>query len=343
MEERFSGTWRILAAALFSAVLIAGAFLLARSVESPSLAQASTETALLEAIAAKDSDGDGLPDWEEALYGTNARNADTFLLGMTDGEAVARGLVVPKAISDISVATSSPGASPDSSLPPPPEDGTLTAAFAQTFFSFYIAAKQNNGGADLSESQMNDIAVRTLDSLSSVVAAAPDFKSANDLVVSGAGPDALRAFAAQAEAVLRKNKSGATTSELNYLKSALLDDDETALSHIASIAKGYRDSAVGLSVLPVPKELAAAHLALVNAMMRVSRITADFARANTDPLATMFALRQYPDAVVALGAVFTDIGRVYGAAGVSLPAGEPGASFVNLMKDLANEQAAQKP
>jgi uncharacterized membrane protein len=43
--------WRITAATVFSIVLIAGAYFFARSVESPSVAQASAETALLQAMA----------------------------------------------------------------------------------------------------------------------------------------------------------------------------------------------------------------------------------------------------------------------------------------------------
>jgi len=52
----------IIAATLFSVVLIVGAYMFARGIESPQVAQASTETALLQAIASKDSDSDGLPD-----------------------------------------------------------------------------------------------------------------------------------------------------------------------------------------------------------------------------------------------------------------------------------------
>src|SRR3989338_7583286 len=113
--------WRILVSASLSIVLIVGAFLLARSVESPNSARASTESALLQAIAVKDSDGDGLIDSEDALYGTSPNITDTFSLGMTDGEAVTKGLIVPKAIADISLATSSIASMPtDGSLPPPP-------------------------------------------------------------------------------------------------------------------------------------------------------------------------------------------------------------------------------
>lgn len=336
--------WRVLAATAFSAVIVVGAYLLARSVESPPIAQASTETALLQAIATRDSDGDGLPDWEEALYGSDPHITDTFHLGMTDGEAVSRGLIVPKAIADIKVDTSASPSSPglDSSLPSPPPEGTLTAAFAQHFFSLYLAAKQENGGVDLSEEEMGRIATEAVNLLSSTLGAAPNFKSAKDLTVAGSGSDALTTFAALAEAVLLKNTSNAGTSEIMYLADAVQNGNTDALMHIASIAKAYRDSAVGLSMLPVPRELVSTHLALVNALMRVSEICSDFARVNVDPLATMLALGQYPQAVLNLGTAFIDIGKVYKAANISLPADAPGATFVNLIMDVANEQQADK-
>ncbi len=336
--------WRVLTAAAFSVVIIVGAYVLVRGVGSPPLAEASAETALLQAIATKDSDGDGLPDWEEALYGADPRITDTFHLGMTDGEAVSRGLVVPKAIADINIGDASPSASAsvDGSLPPPPAEGSLTAAFAEHFFALYLTAKEKNGGADLSQADMQTIADETVRALSDTLAAAPDFKSAKDLTVSGSGTDALQTFAIQAEAVLLKNTSTASASEIAYLTDVVQNNHEESLTPIISIAKAYRDSAVGLSVLPAPRELASAHLALVNALMRVSEICSDFARVNTDPLATMLALEQYPQAVLALGTAFIDIGKVYKTANISLPADASGAAFVNLMTDIANEQAAAK-
>ncbi len=335
--------WRVLAATLFSAVLVVGTYMLARGIESPRAAQASMETALLQAIATKDSDGDGLPDWEEQLYGTSPNNPDTFRLGMTDGEAVANGLVVPKAIADIPLATSSPASTDVDGLPPAPAEGTLTAAFAKNFFTLYLAAKQASGGANLSESDMQNVANEALSSLSSVVTVAPDFKSLKDLKVSGSGSDALKAFAISAEAVLLRKASNATKSEILYLQDAVEKDDPNAIPFISSIAKQYRDSAVGLAALAAPAELAGVHLALINALMRTSGIATDFTRVNTDSLATMLALKQYPEAVLALGTAFINIGTVYKTAGISLPAGASGAFFVNLIIDVANEQSAKKP
>jgi hypothetical protein len=337
---RILENWRVPIAVLFSAVLIIGAYVIARGVESPPTAQASTETALLQAIATKDSDSDGLADWEEALYGTSPNNSDSFNLGMTDGEAVAKGLIVPKAIADISVATSSPDSLSSDGLPPASSEGTLTATFATNLFSLYLAAKQANGGADLSESDLTNISNQALSSLSATIVAAPDFKSVGNLSVSGSGTDALKTFAVNAEAVLAKNTNDASKSEILYLQDAVQNDDMTALPHIASLAKSYRDSAAGLAALQVPTELAADDLALINAMARMSEITTDFTRVDTDPMATMLALKQYPQAVINLSNSFMRINAIYKNAGISLSVGTPGASFVNLIENVAKKQAA---
>lgn len=334
--------WRILVSAFLSVTLIVGAYLLAQSVQSPRSAEASPESALLQAIATKDSDGDGLSDWEEALYGTNQNITDSFKLGMTDGAAVTNGLIVPKAIADISVTASLPTSVDSNGLPRAPSDDTLTAVFSKHFFTSYLSAKQDKGGADLSEEEMANIANESLNALSSAVAIAPDFKSLKDLTVSVSGADALKEFAVKAEAILIKNKANASKSEISYLQDAVQNNDASALTHIASIAKAYRDSAVGLAALPVPSELAEEVLALINAMIRVSAITADFARVNDDPLATMLALKQYPQTVLAIGTAFINISEAYRTAEVSMPTETPGASFVNLIIDVANEQAAAK-
>lgn len=330
----------MLAAALFSAVIVVGAYTLARGVESPDIAQASAETALLQAVATKDSDGDGLPDWEETLYGADSHNPDTFHLGMLDGEAVAKGLIVPKALADMPVATSSPAVAGADGLPPAPAEGTLTSAFAKSFFTSYLAAKQAAGGGALSESDIKNVSTQALSSLSSAVATAPDFKSGKDIKVSGSGSDALKAFAVSAEAVLLKNTADAAKTPLDYLKSILEGSDTTAVAHLSSMAKMYRGSAAGLAALSVPEELAVDNLALINALMRMGEVTNDFTRADSDPLTTILALQQYVGVAQALGTAFINIGTAYATAGVSIPAGAPGASFVNLIADVTASQSA---
>ena len=325
--------WRVTAALLFSAALIIVAYQLARGIGHPPVALASEEAALLAAIATKDTDADGLPDWEEALYGTDPRVADTRGLGMTDSAAVAAGLIVPKAIADITTTPSiAPGVSPGYGLPPAAAEGTLTDAFAKQFFTFYLDAKAAKGGAALSESELQAIQQQTLDALKSAVMIAPNFKSVRDLEVIGSDTDALKSYAAAAEAVLMANKNSATKGEIGYLKDALEKGDASAYEHIASIAKAYRESAAGLTQLPVPAVIAGDALALINALARISEINMDFTKVPTDPLAAIFALGQYPDAVEQLARALANISKAYIT--VQFAPGEAGAAFVNIVTDV---------
>lgn len=346
MEQQRRAHLRILGAILCSAALIGGAYLLARSGAVPHIVEAATDTALLEQIANRDSTGDGLPDWQKALYGIplTATTTDYFGLGMTDGEAVAKGLIVPVASGPTAVASSTPvlgGPSVDGIAPPAP--GSLTALFATKFLALYAQAKATHAdGSALSSSEINDISDQALAQISDA-SQIPDFKNGSDLTVSGSGNDAMIAFAAAAEASLARHRSQATMSDLDYLQAAL-DGDTSAPSHLADLSASYRDSAIGLSVLPVPTELASADLAIVNQLMRLSSIYDAFSRVNSDPLAAMLAIGQYRDTELATEQSFRVLAAVYSAHGVVLKNGTPGAGFVNLIANLAaSQRAAQNP
>lgn len=334
--------WQTALAICFSAILVIGAYILARGSVGTLVAEASAESAILAQIAQQDSDGDGLPDWEESLYGTDPRITDSRHLGMTDGQAVAKGLIVPKAVANLSTGTSSPASMlpTDLGLPPAPAQDTLTAAFAQDFFETYLQVRQQKNG-NLTEADLQAIVQQVLTDLSKSVRPAPSFKTQSDLTISNdSSPAALTAFAVAAEAVLKNNKVNASESEVVYLKDAAEHHTTEPLTHMNSIASVYRKSAAGLAALPVPAALASDDLLLINAFARLSAIITDFGKINTDPLATMLALGQYPQAAVDLGTAFLHIGQIYASAGITLPAGAPGASFVNLLSDVAAEQKA---
>jgi hypothetical protein len=339
------GNWRTISAVSFAFVLIAGSYLFTKGIEFPNVAQASTEAALLQAIATKDSDSDGLPDWQEALYGTDPHKTDSLNLGITDGDAVAKGLIVPKAIADVA---GTPSSAPlDTTVDyaseglTPPSPNTLTDAFAKTFFTLYLSAKETNGGNDLTSDQTTSIAEQAMTQFAQTITPTADFKETADIKISGRGPDALRTYAISAEAILLKNKTDATMSEVEYLGRAIESGDPSASVHLAALAKAYRNTAVGLAALPVPEEIASQMLSIINAVMRLGAIDDDFSRANEDPLTAMLALQQYPPTELSAEHAFAALADTYTANGVVLPNGTPGASFVNIIPNLtAAAQAA---
>ena len=321
---------------------MAGAYFLARGSLAPQVAQASTESALLQAIATRDSTGDGLPDWEKTLYGIplTATTTDYFHLGMTDGEAVAKGLIVPKALADVPVATSTQSASTVAGGPAAAASGSLTDVFAKNFFTLYLSAKEGNNGTALSQDQLSSIATQAFQMLAGSVAPAPDFKQASDLTVSGSGSDALTQYADNAAGIFEKFNAHLPKSELEYLQGSVMSGDTSASAQLTTIAQSYEETAAGLSALPVPQEAATADLALVNATARLGSITEDFSHVDTDPLSAMLALQQYPSAVQGLAAAFQSLAVVYQSAHVTLDQSHPGAALLTVLQSIATTSTA---
>jgi hypothetical protein len=348
MSGNYTENWRVMSACFFATALIIGSYVIARDVRSPSVVKASDETELLEKIAAQDSDRDGLPDWQEVLYGTDPHLTDTRHLGMSDGEAVSKGLIIPAAVGvGGPSATSTPGTIPgvDPNLLVPAK-GTITRALSESLITEYAKAVRNSPDGTLTPRDVKNVANAVLSQLDKAFSPAPDFRSLSGIKVSGSGPEAMKTYAALAEGVLLAYKAHATSSEIVYLKRVLENDDQYALRRIASIAKAYSDTAVGLAALPVPTELANDHLAFINATARLGAIIADFTRTDSDPIATLLALKQYPNAVQALGSALIQITGKYKQANITFAPGEVGARFAGIIdKAIAKQKAgsAKKP
>ncbi len=327
----------ILLSLVVSAGLIGTAYLLAQNATSPTTVEASTETALLQAVTAKDTDKDGLADWEELLYGTDPKNPDSKGLGMKDGEAVEKGLLVPKAISP-APAIETKEASGGGSISGAPA-GTLTDSFARKFFTLYIAAKSSAGGGELGNSETSVLATKAYNELIAGIAPTANAVAERDLTVRGSGQEALRVFAESAEQVFATYSVNLPKAPLTYLGEAVEKGDTSALESLQSLSEASRNTAKGLAALAVPNELLGADLALVNALTRLGSILSDFARADSDPLAALFALKQYGAVGLATIDAFDSIENVYVAAGLTFEQGTPGASFVNVAKNVRLQSA----
>ena len=307
--------WRLYGSIVLAGAMIGGAYVFGSGAFTSPTAQASMETDLLREIVARDADADGLPDWEESLYGTDPKKADTKGLGMTDGEAVERGLVVPQAVVDIP-APKKENIPLDEGVPPPAAAGSMTDVFARNFFTAYLEAKASTGGAALTKEELSALAESVMEDFRRSVAPAPPFRLPKDLRVQGSGASALEAYRLSVNGVFAAHATTLPKSELEYLADAIEGNSAESLAHIEAISKAYLHIAAGLAALPVPRELAAPMLALINALAQIGRGSADFARFETDPIATMLALGEYGEAVQEMQDALAAAGEVYRAAGI---------------------------
>lgn len=273
---------------------------------------------LLVSYAAKDTDSDGLPDWEEALYGTDPNNPHSVNQTVTDGDAVSQGLIKPKFATATSTAISAdslPGSTPG------PE--TITDQFARTLFAQYLSTRGSTQPTN------EEIQKFVLDGVAQLMADQKNTPAFNlgQVRSAGTGPGALIAYAAAAEGVFTRHEVASDNDIISDLSIATLKNDPKAIARISSTAKTYSSIARELMQLPVPSELIPAHVALANSLMSLSTSLQDLTTVNTDPVRSMLGISEYPDGVTAFTTALTTMYSVYRTEGVSIDKGNPGSHF----------------
>ena len=139
------------AALVFSIVLVFGIYKLTNgnsTTNQPLIPILSTTNdaavaAIQKSLAEKDSDKDGLKNWEEALWGTDPNNSDTDGDGTPDGEEV--GLGRNPTIKGPNDKVSPPVADTGENGSTQNEASTATSRVARATFAQYLQAKQNGG------------------------------------------------------------------------------------------------------------------------------------------------------------------------------------------------------
>lgn len=317
----------ILLSLIVAVIVIGGAWMISgHHYPSFGVANAESSDELLKAYAAKDTDADGLPDWEEALYGTNPNDAHSVRPNLTDADAVAQGLVTPHYAGTASATTT--GESLANEVPgTAAKPGSLTDQFSQQFFDNYLSTR---GGAVPSANDMQAFVTNAVTQLQASQVRTNAF-SASDMKISGSGPDALRIYAASAQAAFSANATRLPYDELTYFSDAVEKNDAGALANVSAIAKSYSDTAAALAKTIAPQELADAHLSLINAMARLGATITDMAAVNDDPIRGMLGLGNYSGDSVAFASALADVKAAYDAVNITIPAGTAGSSFWNLM------------
>ncbi len=320
-------TLRIAAASLLAVLMVGGTYLstgpnpffgLTRIVG----AQSSEE--LLREYAAKDSDSDGLPDWQEALYGTDPFNPESFRVGILDGEAVAQGLIEPRVTVRAEKEPTDPNSIPGTAGAP----SSLTDRFAQTLLKQYLL---NRTGTPPSQEEIVAFVQKGVAELSAS-AVERDRYTLSDVRVSGdSGSAALIAYAAEAEAAIAANTVSSSISarnELSYFQDAIRGDD-AALAKVSAYSKAYAAMGDALIRLPVPQEVRQSHLTIVNATMHLSSMTADMATLKEDPLRALMGIGLYGKHATSMKSGFANLNGVFRARQVSLTKGQPGYEIFN--------------
>lgn len=325
-------TIRIISASALSVVLVAGAYVFSGPVPffKNKFANAESTDALLKAYAAKDTDNDGLPDWEEALYGTDPNNAHSFDPALTDSQAAAKGLLTPKTSAPIPGAQASSSPVTGADVPgPTAAPGSLTEQFSHDFLEKYTAA--TSGGTQLTDEQQKTLMNQLLASYTT---------RASDLLVSKytlvsvhtSNSVSVTDYAGAVEQVIRAHDVPPDSSQPFPLLQAFVEqNDESARGKLKVLGASYTGIAKDLLQVSVPPSLATQHLALIRSFDTLSRSTNAVVHYEDDPLAVLGSLALYPKASQDIVDAFGALAQVIIANGEPA-AGTPGALIVNVAR-----------
>jgi hypothetical protein len=332
-------TLRISASSLLALLMVsAGYFLSGPSFLSNKFANAGTTDDLLKAYASKDTDGDGLPDWQEALYGTDPNKAISNQFGIPDGEAAKEGKLTPQ--TSASKLPSDPVGTQltDADIPGvTAAPGSITEQFSQQFLQEYVAA---TNGQPMTADTQQALVTKLLAEFSA--RASQELSSKYTLVSVHTDPSiSIRSYAGSVEQIIVAHdvSSKEGSEPLTLMDQLINQNKEAARPKLKVLAASYGAITKDLLAMSVPPSMAKDHLLLIRSFDALSRSTTLVTVFETDPLGVMGALTLFQPSSIDVLTAFNDIALVILANGEPAP-GTPGSIIVNAARSTQQAKPA---
>lgn len=307
----------ILGASVLAATLVAGAYVLSGPVPFIDRVTAQSSEELLREYAVKDRDFDGLTDWQETLYGTDPANPNSFRADLTDGDAVAQGLLTPESrIPSTTDAEDFPGTDPAA--------GSLTERFSEAFLGQYLATR---GTAPPTEADLIAFVEDAMADLAQEAAANPRYAIQDTRVMPADTDAAYRSYAADAASALAENAVSADKEDLAYFAAAANDADAASLEKLEEISRAYREIASALIAVEVPQDIRESHVAVANALDGLGTASAHLSALETDPILAMLGIAEYQRYRTDLINAFVALNQGFAARGVVIAEDEAGYTY----------------
>lgn len=227
----------------------------------------------------QDTDGDGLMDWEEVLYGTDPSNPDTDGDGTSDGKEIKSG-------------RNPTLKGPNDKLLPTQETKTKklteTEVFARAFFAKYMNLRKSGLSGDVDS---RDAAIQEVLQSGVLEAAKPKMYSEKDIKVSqNTGMVWAKKYGNDAGIIFKTKLPTKSRNEFIIIEDAINKDDPTIVKELDPIISSYKNIISALLKVEAPSDIAQYHLGLINSVSRILFIAESFRKYDTDPLPGLTAV-----------------------------------------------------
>ena len=313
---------RNIAAVFFVVLMIAGVLSLVRRTP-PKQQTANTDTnAPIQSAGdmQKDSDGDGLKDWEENLWGANPQNPDTDGDGTPDGEEITQERNPLVAGPDDALASSTPNILKGTSALGESSGGTYTDQLTRQLFGTFIAAKQSGQSINQTEETqkiLNDLFTAYQSDQKAV------YTKSQIATTSDNSAASLKKYGNTVGAAISKIYA-VGARDLEIAQSALQREDREEIKQLGEIAEAYAHAAKGLASIPVPSTAASLHLPIVNAIAGFSSALRTMQKLIDDPAAGIVGIGEYKKNLSLLSKSLLDLRAFLTSRGIIFEKGESG-------------------
>jgi len=243
----------------------------------------------------KDSDGDGVTDWEEGLWGTNPLSIDSNEDGVPDGVEISK---MKLARGNVTIGTGN--GEPEGGL-------TETDTFSRELFSTIATLNQ-----------VGEVNQETIEKLSdSLVSQVKNpvvrkiFLISDIKIIEDNSAQAFKNYNNALDNIFEK--SPITGSVMDILERFVNDEEEVdlgVLSELDPIITQTTKFLDGIANINVPKDLSQFHLSVLNGLERIIENLNDIKLFDVDPIIAMGAVSKYQENLDLLGNAITALTNV---------------------------------
>lgn len=230
-----------------------------------------TKNMTINQLIQKDSDNDGVPDWEEALWGTDPQNSNT--LGVSDR------VYVDTKKKELNV----------QDVPDNDQKLTETEKFAREFFTAYVAMKASG---DIDKDAINNFSSALGKAVSNPII--EDKYTTNDIIMSEeSGTKANIKYYSDMRTLFNKYKSSGIGDELNIASIELTSANIKQTNKLIAIANAYEAFAKNALNISVPGGLTDLHLRIINDANNTGVSITSMTKLSSDPIIGLSGLSEY--------------------------------------------------
>ena len=258
-------------------LLVFGIYSIVKFFKNRSADKNATALIIKPDVIQKDSNDNGIPDWEESLWGL-----DPFKNGESNKEFI---LAKREALAKENNIDPNSGE-------PLSENDTLS----REFFAIIMSLQQSG---NLDEASMEAVGNTIGEKITATPI--PDIYTKEMILTIKTNPANTNAYYEKLGNLINKYDQQDVGRELTFISVGLSTEDPQAFVEAEAVASAYRAFAKELIKIQVPTPLSATHLSLANNYEKVAQSIEGMAQMLTDPIIGMRAVinyKKYTDALV---------------------------------------------